>query len=275
MNAAKNDAKRVFRKKGTCSQALCFLLDREFGCLKENEERATDPLAGGIWRRGQQCGMLWGSVTAAGAEAFRRHDDRDRAIGVALAASQRIMESFVKRTGSADCREITGCDWTSALSIAKHMLTGRVFRCFTLAEKWAPEAIRAAEEGLAGDMADLPRRPLSCASEVAGKMGANDEEMALVAGFAGGIGLSGKACGALGAAIWMKTLAWCREHPGKTPPFSKNPGVKNTLKAFDDATGREMLCHKITGRRFGTVSEHTEFIKDGGCAVLIDLLARS
>jgi hypothetical protein len=265
----------VFRKKGTCSQALCFLLDREFGCLKENEERATDPLAGGIWRRGEQCGMLWGSVTAAGAEAFRRHAGRDRAIGAAMAASQRIVESFTKRAGSADCREITGCDWTSGWSIAKHMLTGRVFRCFALAEQWAPEAIRAAEEGLAGDMAGLPQRPLSCASEVARKMGASDEEMALVAGFAGGIGLSGKACGALGAAIWIKTLSWCREHPGKTPPFFANQGVKSTLKAFDDAMGSAMLCQQITGRRFSSVAEHTEFIQDGGCDILIDLLARS
>ena len=275
MNAGKNDAKRVFWKKGTCSQALCFLLDREFGCPKENEERATDPLAGGIWRRGHQCGMLWGSVLAAGAEACRRHADRDRAIGVAVAASRRLVESFINRTGSVDCREITGCDWTSGWSMAKHMLTGKVFRCFTLAEKWAPEAIRAAEEGLAGDMATLPRRPLSCASEVAGKMGASDEEIVLVAGFAGGIGLSGSACGALGAAIWMKTLAWCREHPGKTPPFFNNPGVKNTLKAFDDEQGSEMLCHKITGQRFKTVGEHTKFMEDGGCDTLIDLLARS
>jgi hypothetical protein len=124
-------------------------------------------------------------------------------------------------------------------------------------------------------MAGLPRRPLSCASEVARKMGASDGEMALVAGFAGGIGLSGKACGALGAAIWMKTLAWCREHPGKTPPFFDNPGLKSTLQAFDDATGHEMPCQKITGRRFTSVADHTEFMKNGGCETLLDLLARS
>jgi hypothetical protein len=274
MNTDKNDARKVFRKKGTCSQAMCFLLDREFGHLQENEERATDPLAGGIWRRGEQCGMLWGAVAAAGAEAFRRHGDRDRAIGAAMAASQRIVESFTKRAGSADCREITGCSWRSPLGIAKYFFTGKIFTCFTLMARWAPEAIQAAEEGLAGDMAGLPQRPLSCASEVARKMGASDEEMALVAGFAGGIGLSGKACGALGAAIWMKSLAWCWEHPGKTLSFFDNPGVKNALKAFDDATDREMLCHKITGRRFRTVGEHAEFIQDGGCAELIALLAR-
>jgi hypothetical protein len=99
--------------------------------------------------------------------------------------------------------------------------------------------------------------------------------MALVAGFAGGIGLSGNACGALGAAIWMKTLAWCREQPGKTFPFFNNPGMNDILKAFDAATGSEMRCHQITGRRFKTVSEHTEFIETGGCDKLIQVLARS
>ena len=48
MNAVVTDAKRVFLKKGTCSQTLCFLLDREFGHLKPDEERAADPLAGGL-----------------------------------------------------------------------------------------------------------------------------------------------------------------------------------------------------------------------------------
>jgi len=70
MNAVVTDAKRVFLKKGTCSQTLCFLLDREFGHLQENEERATDPLAGGLLQQGHQCGMLWGAALAAGAESM-------------------------------------------------------------------------------------------------------------------------------------------------------------------------------------------------------------
>ncbi|MCU0277145.1 MAG: C-GCAxxG-C-C family protein [Acidobacteria bacterium] len=275
MSGAVKDARRVFLKKGTCSQALCFLLDREFGHLKENEERAADPLAGGINRRGYQCGMLWGAAAAAGAQAFRQYDDRDRAVGMAMAATQRIVESFAKRAGSADCRQITGCSWMSPFGVAKYFLTARIFTCFNLMASWAPEAIAITREGLSGAGPGLPERPLSCAAEVAKKMGASDEEMVWVAGFAGGIGLSGNACGALGAALWMKTLAWCREHPGKTPPFFANQGVKNTLKAFDDAVGSAMLCHQVTGRRFNSVAEHTEFVQKGGCDRLIDLLARA
>jgi len=275
MNMVKNDAKRVFLKKGTCSQTLCYLLDREFGQPRENEERATDPLAGGLMQTGHQCGMLWGAALAVGAESFRRHDDRDQAIAAAIIATQHLVDSFEKRAKSVNCCDITGCDFTSKSGLWKAFLLGRFIRCFRLAGKWAPEAIQSAKQGLDREPADLSQPPVSCASEVAKKMGGSDEEMVMVAGFAGGIGLSGNACGALGAAIWMKTLAWCKEHPGKTPPYFSNPLAKNTLKAFDDATGSEMLCHKIAGRRFKTIGEHAEFIKDGGCAELIDLLAQA
>ena len=45
-------AKRAFIKNGTCSRTFFFLLNREFGHLKEDEERAIDPLAGGILQQG-------------------------------------------------------------------------------------------------------------------------------------------------------------------------------------------------------------------------------
>jgi len=58
MKAIKNDTKKLFLKKGTCSQTFFHILNREFGHIKETEERATDPLAGGIMQLGYQCGML-------------------------------------------------------------------------------------------------------------------------------------------------------------------------------------------------------------------------
>ncbi len=71
------------------------------------------------------------------------------------------------------------------------MLSGKFVSCFTLTGKWAPEAIKAANEGLSVEQTDLPQHCKSCASEVIKKMGGSEEEMAMVAGFAGGLGLSG------------------------------------------------------------------------------------
>ena len=48
-------AKRTFIKKGTCSRTFFYLLDREFGHPRDDEEKAIDPLAGGILQQGYQC----------------------------------------------------------------------------------------------------------------------------------------------------------------------------------------------------------------------------
>ena len=282
MNSSKTipqDTKKVFLKCGTCSRTFCYLLNREFGHTKEDEERAADPMAGGLMQTGHQCGMLWGAALAVGAESFRRHNDRGQAIAIAITATQHLMESFSKTAKSVNCRDIIGYDLTNKSELEKFMKTAFAdilnSPCLNLAEKWAPEAIQSAEEGLSHKQTDVPQQPISCASEVVKKMGASDEEMVMVAGFAGGLGLSGNACGALSAAIWMNTLAWCRKHPGESPPYFNNPNTAKTLEAFYRATDSEILCHKITGQCFKTIGDHTEFIKHGGCHKLINVLARS
>jgi hypothetical protein len=269
----KNDAKKVFRKLGTCSQTFFYILNREFGNTREIEERAADSLAGGILQKGYQCGMLWGAALAVGAEAYRRCDDLDHAIGVAIIATQHIMESFSEMENTINCREITNCDFSNKWSFAKYFFSGRFLYCFNMAKKWAPEAIQSAIDGLDDKSADLQLQPMSCASEVVKKLGGSDEEMVMVAGFAGGLGLSGNACGSLSAAIWINSLSWSREHPKKSS-FS-NPKAKRSLNSFIAVTDSEMLCHKICGQYFNSIEEHSGFIENGGCHKLINTLAQS
>ena len=271
------DAKKTFMKYGTCSRTFFYLLNHQFGHLKQAEELASDPLAGGLMNTQHQCGMLWGSALAAGAESFRRYNDRGKAIAIAITTTQHLLKSFSKRTKTVNCRDIT-CDFYNKYDLVKFMLKslpGGVTNiiCMNLAEKWAPEAIQSAKEGLSNEQTDLPQVPISCASEVAKKMGASDEEMVMVSGFAGGMGLSGNACGALGAAIWVNSLAWCRKHPGKSG--YSNPNAKEILKSFFSATGSEILCTKISGHYFKTIDDHTEFVKNSGCDKLVNVLARS
>jgi len=265
--------KKLFWKLGACSTTLYHILNREFGHALGVEGRAAFPLAGGIMRQGHQCGALWGAALAAGAESFRRSSDRGRTVALAVAATQSLVDSFRERTGTVNCREITRCDWTNPFSIAKYMVSGGVPLCFNLVDKWAPEAFATADEALAGAAAGSLPAAISCATEVAKKMGAGDEEAVTVAGFAGGLGLSGAGCGALAAAIWVKSLAWCREKP-KNRSLS-NPYAKKLIKDFNSETGCEMLCQNICDQRFKTAAEHTEFIKNGGCDKLMQVLARS
>lgn len=266
------EARKVFKKLGTCSRTFFYLLNREFGQLNEAGEIAADPLCGGLMQQGRQCGMLWGASLAVGAESFRRCDDTGKAACMAITATQHLMKSFENTAGSVDCKAITHCNLTSKWGMLK-LIIFKARLCLRLTDDWAPEAIRSAVEGLSGEQNDCPSQAVNCASLVAEKMGASDEEKAMVAGFAGGMGLSGNACGALSAAIWMNSLAWCRKNEGK--PAYSNPNAKNTLNAFFRETGSKILCREIAGQSFKSVDEHTEFMKNGGCDKLINVLALS
>lgn len=272
MKTLQQDTKKVFRELGTCSRTFFYLLNREFGHPTEEAERAADPFAGGIMQHGHQCGMLWGATLAVGAEAYRRYGNGNQAIGQAVKATQNLVSSFANRTGTVNCREITKTDFFNKWQMMKYMFF-RARACFKLAEKWAPEAVEAAVEGLAQEQSELPEHAMSCASEMAKKMGATEEESVIVAGLAGGLGLSGQGCGALGAAMWMRSLEWSRANPGESAFF--NPEAKKILEAFRDATDSEMLCYKICGQRFETIDEHTQYIKSGGCEKLINRLAQA
>ncbi|UCH15140.1 MAG: hypothetical protein JSV22_04030, partial [Bacteroidales bacterium] len=85
------DTKKIFAKCGTCSQTFFCILNREFGHPKKTEELASDPLAGGIMSKQYQCGMLWGSALAAGAESYRRFSDHNQAINRAIISTQNIV----------------------------------------------------------------------------------------------------------------------------------------------------------------------------------------
>jgi len=263
-------AKRTFIKQGTCSRTFFYLLNKEFGHLKPEEEQALDPLAGGILQQGYQCGMLWGASMAVGAESYRRNENHGTAIASAILATQNVMDSFVNRTNTTECEEITKTDFNNKWSFAKYMLSGKFVHCFKLTGKWAPEAIQAAEVGLSTDPSNHSQETISCASEVVKKMGGSKEEQAMVAGFAGGLGLSGSACGALAAVIWKTILELVKKENWK---YSiSDPVTENILKKFYETTDYTIECHEICGKRFKSIDEHSEFIKNGGCEALINQL---
>ena len=274
------DTKTIFKQCGACSHTFAHILNREFGRPNELAELALNPLAGGIMNQSQQCGMIWGAALAAGAEAYRRHRDKDLAMAVAITATKELVSSFEKRAETVNCGEILGYNLSNVLGVARLMVSNTLkgmenSKCFELAEAWAPEAVASAKKGLGQSDTTITPKPVSCASEVVRKMGGSQEEILMAAGFAGGLGLSGNACGALSAAIWMQTLQWCRKNPGQIPPYFKNKPAKQILKTFKKLTGAELSCEKITGQKFENIESHTTYIKSGGCNELIDSLANT
>ncbi len=266
----KKEIRKLFMQKGSCSHLFFYLMNHTYGQNREDEEQAIDQLAGGIAERGYQCGMLWGTSMGASAEAYRIHKNKDQAIASAVSTTKQVIDAFVEITDSPDCIDISNTDFSKAFSKLKMIFSAGV--CFDLANKWYPKAIKTTEKCLSQNTT-VQNTVATCSSEVVRKMGGSDEEMVMVSGFAGGLGLSGNGCGALSATIWMKTLEWCRKNPEKKG-YSYQ-GIEDILAIFDEAAQGEMLCSKIAGKQFNSLEDHTEFIKKGGCKKIIDVLAET
>jgi hypothetical protein len=153
------------------------------------------------------------------------------------------------------------------------MITGKALNCFNLAAKWAPEAVQSAHEALSNGRNNEKKPLTNCACEVIRKMGGGERDMAMVAGFAGGLGLSGSGCGALAAVMWYKTLADVKN--GTYKYTLSNPVMEKLINDFYQASDYEMECSKITGKQFEDAEAHSEFMENGGCKELINTLAVS
>jgi hypothetical protein len=242
-------------------------VNRVFGCPSTPEEHAASPLAGGIVRNGYQCGMLWGSALAAGAAAYRRFGAGPRAEAAALVAARRLVESFRAQSGAVDCRDLTDTDFGSTAQARKYLLTGKPIGCFRMAARYAPVAFEQVRAALGSEPADVPSAPVSCSALVARRLGASDLHAVMAAGFAAGIGLSGGACGALGAAVWLAAMSCEGGHVALEARASR------IVERFLEASGHVFECSEIAGRRFVDVRDHAAFLRGGGCAGILEALS--
>jgi hypothetical protein len=241
----------------------------------EFEERAADPMAGGLME-GYQCGQLWGAALAAGAQAHHILGSGPQAEAIAVIATQRIVQAFLKRNKDTNCLELTGVDLKTAQSQAlrtfmKMFVEGKAIGCFSMAASSAHIAFKEINTTLAEKPAEAPTAPVSCSALLAQKMGLSERQVVMAAGFAGGIGLGGGACGALGVAYWvlgMNNIARQAEGAGL-----QIPGKSELIDQFVEAADYEFECAKIVGRKFENLEDHAEYIRNGGCSKIIEALA--
>ncbi|MCP4608988.1 MAG: hypothetical protein GY845_09785 [Planctomycetes bacterium] len=247
------------------------VVDRSFDHPLKLEEKATMPLAGGIMLHGYQCGMLWGAALAAGARAYQLFGPGPQAEAGAIIAAQGLVESFRARAKHINCLEITEMDIQEGKGSLKFLLKGGPISCFRLAVGYAPKAFDEINTAFSQAHIKAPSPPVSCASMLAQKMGVSDMHALMAAGLAGGIGLSGGACGALGAAIWIIRMNEAREGV-ETNDYS-SPKAVDAMDRFMKSADYEFECSEIVGRRFEGVDDHAGYLRDGGCSKIIEALA--
>ena len=242
-------------------------MNRAFGHPSALEEHAAAPLAGGIARNGYQCGMVWGSALAAGAEAGRRSGAGTRSEAAAVVAARSVVETFRARNGAVDCFDLTDTNLNSKAQVLRFIVSGKTVGCFRMAARCAPVGVAAIDAALAGEPV-VPAAPLSCSAVVARRLGASDLQAVAAAGLAGGIGLSGGGCGALGTAIWLDAL-------GRGTDFAAlEARAAAIVDRFLKASGYRFECAEIVGRRFADLADHAAYLRGGGCETILAALAR-
>jgi hypothetical protein len=256
-----------------CSGALFHVLNRAFDGPLKIEERAAMPFTGGIMQHGYQCGMIWGAALAAGAEAYRRLGPCTEAETKAVHAAQRLIESFLAQNNHTNCLEITEINKsTTAMKMVEYfLLKGGAVSCCRMAVKYAPFAFKEIDEVLSAEPIEVQVGPVSCAAVLAQKMGASKMHAVMAAGLAGGIGLGGGACGALGAAIWLMSVKDLNEGAKKVD--FKNQRARDLIERFLKCTDYEFECTDIVGRKFESVKDHACHMQGGGCSKIIEVLA--
>lgn len=248
------------------------VLNEGFDKRKQLEEKGSALLAGGIIQHGYQCGMIWGAVLAAGAQAYERFGSGAEAETRAIMAAQKLVAAFQTCTGEIDCFEITDVNKSSSAMkmIYVFLIKGKTLGCMRLAGKYAPIAFNEINAAFAEEQIEIPSAPVSCAAELARKMGASEKHVVMAAGLAGGIGLCGGACGALGAAIWFMTM---NKGLDSKMEFKDPKALELIEKAFLLNSDYEFECSEIVGRKFENIEDHACFIREGGCSKIIEALA--
>lgn len=144
-----------------------------------------------------------------------------------------------------------------------------------MAGRTGPLAFREVAAALADAPADAPPAPVSCAAEAARRMGASERHAVMAAGLAGGIGLCGGGCGALGAALWVHAMQELERGVEGSVWESKAYRSKadEVIKRFLVSTDYRFECAEVVGRTFGDVGDHASFLRGGGCAGVIEALS--
>ena len=250
------------------------VLDHASDNLLTLEEHATVPLAGGIMNHGYQCGMLWGAALAGGAQAYRLLGPGPQAETKAIMVAQGVMDSFRACTNNEiNCLEITDLNMQGKVQITKLMkffIKGGPIGCVRMITKYAPKAFSEINTALPETNVEAPSPPVSCASMLAQKMGASAMHTVMAAGLAGGIGLSGGACGALGAAIWIIGM---NGHTEGASNREINSRINDAIDRFIRSTDFKFECSEIVGRRFEDIGDHAGYLREGGCSEIIEVLA--
>lgn len=281
----KRSIKKEFLDRFSCSEAMLTILNNAEGKTHKIYEEAADPLNGGfLAEMDGLCGVLWGGVLASGIRASERISDPVKAADKAMEAAKAIFETYRTSGDPEDCSDITKLhQW----NLMKFMTGGNMEICQGHMIEFAPRFHNKINEVLQTS-STKEKKERNCAMEAYERavkaLGLKEyTDPVIVAGFAGGIAMTGNVCGALAATIYALAIKYFVER--NKPKHSK---FRSTLQGMNIGNGwikpmqvvsssfrsdvKGKKCSEITGRTFKSSEELTKFLNDGNCDSIFDKL---
>jgi len=265
------DGKLILLQKRSCAETLFHVFNQEFHKDLELEEHASGALSSKIINDEYRNSLLWGTALAVGSEAYHQGSRVDESIYLAIKTCKEIVDSFNNTLSTSGYSGFSNSEFSNTSSTLNYFLHGESLKCYKLADNWAPKALKIAKSKLSDNHIIRNTPCSSCATRVVREMGGDENDAIMVAGFAGGLGLSGHTCGAFVASVWYDALRWLRENPQeKYYPIKLS---KDKIQNFLKLTEGQYLCPELSGKTFKTIEEHSDFILEGGCNKLLSILA--
>ena len=261
-----------------CSEASMTTQMRGFGFEEPVYEQAIHAFSGGFMHQGHASGLLTGAVLAAGFVAQKRFKDDKSRSGAILHTAVQLAREFPEYSGFINCREITEKDLTKIGGRLSYYREGLGKMCGRLHLRWAPHAQELIEKSL---MEYEPKGSCSnCAvrtmQNLESTTGLKTGTPTLMAGFAGGVGLSGNVCAALSAGVYAMTTSYQigRRKKKRDSQFRGSieeligKNYRGTLTSFRLKFTEQfgsVLCLDIIDRHFKDVEDHARFVDQGVC----------
>ncbi|MDP6346526.1 MAG: C-GCAxxG-C-C family protein [Alphaproteobacteria bacterium] len=288
---SRDQAKAWWLRCVSCSEASTTLINRTAGAEAPLLEQAAHLFSGGFMHQGQACGHLWGAALAAGIRAAETSRDEHIRSAATLHAAIRLAERFSDDGWAFSCRENIGADLTSLNGRLRYLRSDKPRACGRKALAWASDADAAIDAALAEFDPDAVDKPcancaVECLRGIAAPAEVPADDRCVVAGLAGGLGLTGNVCAAISVGVFALSLRHYADR-GNRPRDGMLRAAIQELDLIDLGLRRRprrllgdfaarfggLRCVDIVGRRFDGIDDHTRHVADGGCQEVIGFVA--
>ncbi len=204
-------------------------------------------------------------------------------------AAVQLTNNFPEYSGFINCREITKTDLTKLRGRFRYFREGKGRMCGRLHLKWAPWVHQIINKSVTEYKECKPKE--SCANcavqttiQIKSNSGIEMGSPTLMAGFAGGIGLSGNVCASLAVGVYALSISHQLDRSQK----KRDSRFRGTFEEFIgacyrgsikrlwfDFTGKfgSELCKDIAGRNFRSIEEYASFMEATNCENVIKYVA--